>query len=128
MISSFDEAMSLFSKWKTEQCLIGVGFFNGPPDADRTVDFTLVGFVKDVSDSSIEFFNDSDTCCFRFDRSGTVFEYLEARDRKLTIKGAEKGLLERLTIGSLSVWWKDGSFCVFAVMREGTAFVRDEAE
>lgn len=125
MDSSVDEAMSLLNKWKVEKCLIGVSFFASPPEGRRTAEFFTVGAIKEAIGASAVVSNDVNWCRFRFDVPGISFKYVEPWDRELTMNGIDPDF-ERLTEGALSVKWPDGCSCLFAVLREGTAFLRDD--
>src|SRR5579863_2929849 len=124
MTSSFDEAVRLLDKWKTDSALVMVAFFDGPPERPRTLAVRLTGSVAEISGSWVVVANESALCSLRLEISGADFAYIEPGDRRLAIADADRERAEQYVESNLSLRWPDGNFCVFSLLREGEAFTR----
>lgn len=127
MTSSLESAISLLNKWKADELLVNVGFFDGPLQSPRSFAFSITGVLTRVSENWVEILSGADSLRLRLDLPGVRFEYVEPRDRSLREVGFCEETAElagRLVEGNLSVTWEDGNFCVFSALREGTAFFR----
>ncbi len=126
MTSSAEDAIRLLNKWKNDESLILVSLcdkrlvaelstvLSNPESLSGPISFEieLVGFVRNVSDSSLEISSEVEKRTagngrFVISLTGASFLYSEPRDRSLPLTDTEREAAGNTFRASLMVAWLD---------------------